>query len=66
MTYNDYHKIATNKFREYDVGMCNRAIYDCHDTLALFGDTISDEYAHKIWAEIDALRERKMVLARQK
>lgn len=62
MPYAYHHATFTRKVRAYDNGTCTRALYDCHDTLALWGESITPEYAIKLWAEIDALRERQMAL----
>jgi hypothetical protein len=37
---------------------------DCHDTLEVWGQNIAEDYAIKLWAEIDALRERQLKLSR--
>jgi hypothetical protein len=37
---------------------------DCHDTLKIWGDDIDSDYAVKLWAEIDALRERQLKLSK--
>jgi hypothetical protein len=62
MTYTEHHATFARKARAYDMGTCNRALYDCHDTLKLWGEGIAPEYAIKLWAEIDALRERQQAL----
>ena len=60
MNYGEWHQVFVNKVREYDWYTCRRAIFDCHDTLALHKDLSTDDaYYIKLWAEIDALRERQ-------
>ena len=59
MTYQEWHKVFTHKVRLYDWYTCRRALQDCHDALALNPDEV---YAVKLWAEIDALRERQLML----
>jgi hypothetical protein len=59
MTYNEYHKVFTIKSAQYDYHTCRRALIDCHDTLDLWGQNIAEDYATRLWAEIDALRERQ-------
>ena len=60
MNYGDWHQVFVNKVSEYDWYTCRRAIFDCHDTLALHKDLSTDDaYYIKLWAEIDALRERQ-------
>ena len=59
MTYVEYHKVFTIKALHYDFYTCRRALIDCHDTLDLWGQNIAEDYATRLWAEIDALRERQ-------
>lgn len=65
MSYTQWHQTFANKVREYDWHTCRRALFDCHDTLNLWGDKIATDYATKLWAEIDALRERQAKLTKQ-
>lgn len=58
MTYNEYHQTYTNKAKGYPINACKRALEDCHYTLKLWGVEISAEYSTRLWAEIDAMRER--------
>ena len=63
MTYGEMHKVFENKVKHYDWYTCRRALFDCHDTLALHRDLPTDDpYYVKLWAEIDALRERQLKL----
>jgi len=65
MTYNDWHEVFEIKVKDYDWYTCRRALFDCHDTLALRKDLPpSDPYGVKLWAEIDALREQQQRLAK--
>ena len=66
MNYNNYHAVFTNKVKDYDFYTCRRALLDCHDTLKVWGEDINPDYAVKLWAEIDALRDRQMKLKRKK
>ena len=60
MNYNNHHAVFTRKVAGYDFYTCRRALIDCHDTLALHRDLPTDDpYYIKLWAEIDALRERQ-------
>ena len=43
---------------------CLAAIKDCHDTLAAGQYPYESEYAQKLWAEIDAYRDRLHALDR--
>jgi hypothetical protein len=65
MTYDTLTKMCVNKFKEYDVATCNRALVDCHATLRAQGEDIAPDYARKLWAEIDALRSRVAMLQRK-
>jgi hypothetical protein len=63
MNYGEWHKVFEIKVKGYDAFVCEHAIKDCHDTLALHKDMATDNpYYVKLWAEIDALRERQMKL----
>jgi hypothetical protein len=61
MNYGQWHQTFVVKVKEYDFYTCRRALVDCHDTLALHRDLPTDDpYYVKLWAEIDALRERQL------
>lgn len=63
MKYGQWHQVFENKVKDYDWYTCRRALFDCHDTLALHRDKPTDDpYYVKLWAEIDALRERQLKL----
>ena len=62
MDYIKHHLVFTNKVKHYDYYTCRRALTDCYDTLEIWGNDINEDYAVKLWAEIDALRERQMKL----
>ena len=64
MNYNNHHAVFTRKVAEYDSYTCRRALLDCHDTLNIWGQDIVEDYAVKLWAEIDALRERQQKLVK--
>jgi hypothetical protein len=64
MNYNNHHAVFARKVAGYDFYTCRRALLDCHDTLAAQGQDIAEDYAVKIWAEIDALRERQLKLSK--
>lgn len=65
MKYGEWHKVFENKVKQYGVFECDHAIKDCHATLACHPDLPTDDpYYVKLWAEIDALRERRMKLQR--
>lgn len=64
MNYNDYHAVFKEKVKGYDFYTCRRALMDCHATFAAWGTDITESYAVKLWAEIDALRERQLQLSK--
>jgi hypothetical protein len=64
MSYSDMCKVAKNKFSEYTNDQVAYAIKDCHETLKLNKD--NPTYSEKLWVEIDALRDRGLVLSKQK
>lgn len=65
MNYGQWHEVFVNKVKGYDWHTCRRALFDCHDTLELRKDLPTDDpYYIKLWAEIDALRERQLKLSR--
>ena len=65
MNYGQLHQTCVNKFKEYDEIMCARALHDCHVTLQLNNHLSTDDaYYIKLWAEIDAIRERQLKLSR--
>lgn len=65
MTYGELHKTCVNKFKEYNSDMCAHALHDCHTTLQLNNHLPTDDpYYIKLWAEIDAIRERQLKLSK--
>jgi len=65
MTYSDLCAVARAKAgRASTVAECDAAIMDCHDTLQVGRYEHGTPYATKIWAEIDAYRDRKWALER--
>ena len=66
MTYSDICATARLKAaRAATVDECEAAIADCHDTLMVGRYEHGTPYATKIWAEVDAYRDRKAALERQ-
>ena len=62
MTYADLNRIATDKVSRYTLAQCEYAIADIHTTLALHDGDLSHPYVAKLYAELDAARDRRMVL----
>ena len=64
--HNDLAATFANKVRGYTAHQCERAMQDCHATLRVFADRgQTDPYITKLWTEIDAIRDRQMVLSRK-
>ncbi len=65
MNYGEWHKVFETKVKNYDGSTCAYALADCHEALAVNKDMATDNpYYIKLWAEIDALRERQMKLSK--
>ena len=65
ISYQDLAAVFRRKFAEYDAYMCDRALRDCYDAMLAVGETTDPEYARKLWCEIDAIRDRQMLLKRK-
>lgn len=63
MNYTELSRTCANKFKEYDSNMCARALQDCHVTLQL--NKHNDAYCVKLWAEVDAIRDRQAKLSKE-
>ena len=67
MTYGELRQVFTNKVKRYTPNELDFALQDCHDTLKLRSDLSTDHpYYIKLWAEIDAIRDRKLELSKRK
>jgi hypothetical protein len=64
MNYSNHHAVFARKVAGYDTYTCRRALMDCQETLDAQGRDIDEDYAVKLWAEIDALRERQLKLSK--
>jgi hypothetical protein len=64
MTYTDLNRNAVNKVSGYTLAQCEYAIADIHATLAVtpYGDDMAHPYTAKLYAELDAVRDRRMIL----
>jgi hypothetical protein len=61
MTHNQWYEIFKTKAAGYPVGACQFAIADCHRTLQMIcpdNCEAESDYSVKLWAEIDAMRDR--------
>lgn len=55
-----------DKFKSYTRDQVERALLDCHQTLIAGEYSPDHPYGRKLWAEIDALRARRMALTKNK
>ena len=55
-----------DKFKSYTRAQVEFALADCHETLRVGGYSVDHPYGKKLWAEIDALRDRSAVLLRKR
>jgi len=64
MNYTELNRNATHKVSRYTLAHCDYAIADIHATLAVtpYGDDMGHPYVAKLYAELDAVRDRRMVL----
>jgi hypothetical protein len=53
------------KVSKYTAYQCRYALRDCHNTLTIGQYEYEDPYAKKVWAEIDALRDRLQQVSRK-
>jgi hypothetical protein len=60
MNYNDLNRAAADKFSRYTLAQCEFAIADINATLGLHD--YGHPYTAKLYAELDAARDRRMVL----
>ena len=63
MIDNEYLKL---KVSHYNIPMLHGAIADCHHTLKIGQYPSEHPYAQKLWAEIDACKDRLMTLTKGK
>jgi len=65
MTYTEMNQIAANKFKHYTLTECCHAIADINDTLVLHDRDMGHPYVAKLYAELDAVRDRQMELVKK-
>lgn len=59
MNYTQINRNAVDKVSRYTIAQCEFAIADIHATLALHdADDMHNAYVVKLWAELDAARDR--------
>lgn len=65
ISYTDLSALFRRKFAEYDAHMCDNALRDCYDTMLAVTESRDPEYGRKLWCEIDAIRDRQMLLKKK-
>ena len=63
--YTEMTKTFANKVKEYNSEQCEHAMRDINETIDVFGDDMTDGYVIKLYAELDAVRDRQMILNRK-
>lgn len=58
MNYSDMSALFRNKVRGYNASQCEFALRDIHTTIALHEGDLNHPYIQKLWAELDAVRDR--------
>lgn len=53
-----------DKFKTYTRAQVDYALLDCHEALRAGEYSVDHPYGRKLWAEIDALRDRGLVLSK--
>lgn len=65
MNYSDLTALCRTKARGYTADQCEFAIRDIHTTIALHEGDLNHPYIQKLWAELDAMRDRLAFLQRK-
>jgi len=65
ISYQDLMAVFRRKFAQSDLYSCECALRDCYDAMLAIGEARDPEYARKLWCEIDAIRDRQMLLKRK-
>ena len=64
MNYSDLTAQCRNKFKGYTLNQCHFAVRDIHDTLRLHPADMNNQYVVKLYAELDAVRDRRDALSK--
>jgi hypothetical protein len=64
MTYTELTAVCRNKFKGYTLNQCHHAMRDIHDTLQLHPADMANPYVIKLYAELDAVRDRRDALSK--
>ena len=62
MNHQHFIEQARMRLANYGSTELQRALNDCYETLKVGGYEATHPYGIKLWAEIDAIRERQMFL----
>lgn len=62
MSHQHFIEQARTRLANYGSTELQRALNDCYETLKVGGYEATHPYGIKLWAEIDAIRERQMFL----
>jgi hypothetical protein len=65
MNYTELTALFRNKARGYTADQCEFAVRDIHTTIALHEGDLNHPYIQKLWAELDAMRDRLAHLQRK-
>jgi hypothetical protein len=66
MNHQHFTEQARMRLANYNANQLSRALADCYETLKVGGYESDHPYGIKLWAEIDAIRERQMFLHKNK
>ena len=66
MNHQHFTEQARMRLANYGTDELSRALADCYETLKVGGYEPDHPYGVKLWAEIDAIRERQMFLHKNK
>ena len=64
MNYSEMTALYRNKFKGYTLNQCHFAVRDIHDTLRLHPADMGNPYVVKLYAELDAVRDRRDALSK--
>jgi hypothetical protein len=62
MNYSELTAVCRKKVSGYTKNQCDFAVGDIHTTLRFVSGDMSDPYVIKLYAELDAVRDRQMAL----
>ena len=65
MNHNDWISVYRNKHTNSTAHVCASALRDCHEALRVVNPPAYASYSIRLWAEIDAIRERQAEIERR-